>query len=199
MIKEVKIKNKKDLYKFYKKLPLYRSLFYKNVTFIYNENKFEIKEIINALNIKNRKKRLIYIFDTACRQIDDNCKYKNICGFKNGICINHQKLKKDYKNGCCRWCLNQSTKGCTTQNLTCKLFNCTEVEKRCKMLTFEDINVLKLLTRRQKAIVKSNYFTKKESYINDLYIGSFVIWEIKQIFRFIKIFININVLKKSFK
>ena len=199
MLKEVKIKDEKDLYKFYNKLPLYRSLFYKNVTFIYKENRYKINEIIKALNIKNRKKRINYIFDTACCQIDDNYKKENLCGFKNGICLNHQKIKKDYKNGCCRWCLYQSSKGCTTKNLTCKLFVCTEIEKRCKVINFEDINVLKLLTRRQKAIVKSNYFTKKENYINDLYIGSFVIWEIKQIFRFIKIFININVLKKSFK
>ncbi len=101
MIKVVKIKDEKDLYEFYNKLPLYRSLFYKNITFVYEENKYKIKEIIEALNIKNRKKRLNYIFDTACRQIDDNYQKENLCGFKNSICLNHQKLKKDYKNGCC--------------------------------------------------------------------------------------------------
>ena len=199
MIKEVKIEDEKDLYKFYKKLPLYRSLFYKNVTFKLYDNGYNINDIITALNIKNRKKRITFIFDTACRQIDDHYTLKNLCGFKNGKCYVQQKIKNGYSNGCCRWCLNQSTKGCTTQNLSCKLFNCTEVEKRCKVIKFEDINILKLLTKRQRTIAKSNYFTKKEAFINDLYIGSFVLWEIKQVLRFFIIFININILKKSFK
>lgn len=188
MEKEIKIKDEKDLHKFYKKLPLFRSLFYKKITFICNDNKYNLDKIINALNIKNRKKRLTYIFDTACCQIDEHYNVKNLCGFKNGKCYSHQKLKKDYYNGCCRWCLNQSSKGCKTTNLTCKLFVCSEIEKRCKVINFEDLKVLKLLTKRQRAIVKSNYFTKRESFINDLYIGSFVLWEIKQVFRFINIF-----------
>ena len=53
MTKEIVINNKKDLYNFYKKLPLYRSLFYKKVTFKSNNKKIET--IIKALNIKKRK------------------------------------------------------------------------------------------------------------------------------------------------
>lgn len=199
MIKKIKIENEKDLHRFYKKLSIYRSLFYKNITFILEKDTYNVKDIITALNIKNRKKRLTYIFDTACCQIDDYYNVKNLCGFKNSQCCLHRKANKKYVNGCCRWCLYQSSKGCTTKNLSCKLFTCSEIEKRFKKINFEDINILKLLTKRQRAITKSNYFTKRESFINDLYIGSFVIWEIKQVFRFIIIFININVLKKSFK
>ncbi len=191
MIKEVKINNEKDLYKFYKKIPLYRSLLYKNI-YLKENSKYDIKNIINALNIKNRKERITYIYDTACKEIDSHYKNKDICGFKNSKCYVQQKLKNGKINGCCRWCLYQSPKGCTTKNLTCKLFTCSEVEKRCKVIKFEDLNILKVLTKRQRLITKSNYFTKRETFINDLYIGSFVIWELRQVFRFIKIYIKIR-------
>ena len=38
MIKEIVV-NEEDLYKFYRKLPLYRSLFYKKITFKSNNKK----------------------------------------------------------------------------------------------------------------------------------------------------------------
>ena len=186
----------KDLYKFYKKLPLYRSLLYKKVTF--ETDIKEIEEIVKALNIKKRKDRITYIYDTACKKIDNHYENKNICGFKNNKCYVQQKLKNNYINGCCRFCLYQSSKGCRTQNLTCKLFTCSEVEKRCKIIKFDDLNILKLLTKRQKLIAKTNYFTKRESFIDDLYIGLFVLWELKQVVRFIIIYIKTRP-KASFK
>lgn len=191
------INSKKDLEKFYKKIPLYKSLFYKNITFETNDK--TIKPIIDALNIKSRKSRITYIYDKMCKQIDEFYKNKNICGFKNNKCYVQQKLKNNYINGCCRYCLNQSSKGCTTSNLTCKLFTCSEVEKRCKVIKIEDLTLLKMLNRRQKIIAKTNYFTKRETFINDLYISSFIIWELRQTFRMIKIYIKIRLKKVSFK
>ena len=73
MIKEVNINNEKDLYKFYKKIPLYRSLLYKKVFFKEN-SKYDIKDIIKALNIKKRKERLTFIYDKACEKIDNHYK-----------------------------------------------------------------------------------------------------------------------------
>lgn len=199
MIKEINIKTKKELYNFYKKLPLYKSFFYKKVVFILTEDKYEIEEIIKALNIKKRKDRIIYIYDKACKKIDDHYKKNNICGFKNNQCYVQQKLNNGRINGCCRWCLYQSSKGCKTTNLTCKLFTCSEIEKRCSIIKFDDLNILRILTKRQQLIVKSNYFTKRESFINDLYIGSFIMWEIKQALRFINMYIKIRFKKISFK
>lgn len=197
MIKNIEIKSKQDLKKFYKLISLYKKVIYKKVIFK-TDNK-EIKEIVNALNIKNRKQRITYIYDSACKQIDNFYKSKNICGFKNNKCYVQQKIKNDFINGCCRFCLNQSSKGCTTSNITCKLFTCSEVEKRCKIIKFDDLKLLKLLNKRQRLIIKSNYFTKRESFINDLYLNSFVIWEIKQLFRIINIYIKIRLKKVSFK
>lgn len=191
---EIIVKNEKDLYKFYRKLPLYRSLLYKNVTFN-SKSTYDIEDIITTLNIKNRKKRITYIYDKACEKIDNHYKNKNICGFKNSKCYVQQKLNNGNINGCCRFCLNQSKNGCTTKNLSCKLFNCTEIEKRCEVIKFEELNILKLLNKRQTLISKSNYFTNRESFINDLYISSFVIWEIKQVLRFINIYLKLK--KKS--
>lgn len=194
---KIEINSQKDLDKFYRKLWLYKSLFYKKITFETNDK--SIKPIVEALNIKKRKQRITYIYDKLCKQIDDFYKGNNICGFKNGKCYVQQKLKNNYINGCCRFCLNQSSKGCTTSNLTCKLFTCSEVEKRCKVIKIEQLKLLKLLNKRQNIIAKTNYFTKRETFINDLYISSFVIWEVRQLFRIIKIYIKIRLIKVSFK
>lgn len=191
MIKEVNIKNEKDLYKFYKKIPLYRSMLYKKVYFK-EESKYDIKDIIDALNIKKRKQRLTFIYDKTCEKIDNHYNNKDICGFKEGKCYVQQKLNNGNINGCCRWCLYQSPKGCTTKNISCKLFTCTEVEKRCKIIKFDDLDILKILTKRQKLITKTNYFTKRETFINDLYIGLFTLWELRQVFRLMKMYIKIR-------
>lgn len=182
---------------FYKKIPLYKSLIYKNITFK-TDNK-ELKQLADILNIKNRKQRITKIYDETCKQIDSFYKNKNICGFKKDKCYVQQKLKDNKINGCCRFCLNQSSKGCTTSNLSCKLFTCSEIEKRCKVIKIEDLKLLKLLNKRQNLIIKSNYFTKRETFINDLYISSFVLWEIRQLFRIINIYIKIRLKKVSFK
>ena len=62
MKKSLVIKTKKDLEKFYKRLWLYRSFLYRNVTFILKEDKYNISNFIMALNIKNRRKRIEYIY-----------------------------------------------------------------------------------------------------------------------------------------
>ena len=152
----------------------------------------EVKPIINALNIKKRKPRIIYIYDEACNQIDKHYQNKNICGFKNNKCYVQQKLQNGTINGCCRMCLYQSTKGCTTKNLTCKLFTCSEVEKRCKVIKFDDLKILNLLSFRNRMILKSDYFSKREDVIKDLYYGSILIWSVRIVIRLI---INFYTLK----
>ena len=82
-------------------------------------------------------------------------------------------------------CIYQSTQGCQTKNLTCKLFTCSEIEKRCQIITFDDLKILKLLSYRNKMILKSDYFSKREDVINDLYYGSFFLWTVRIIIRLI--------------
>ena len=86
MIKVVKVKDKTALDKFYRKLFFYKKIWFKKTNFILDSNFEELKPIVEALNIKNRKQRITYIYDTACQQIDDHYQNKNICGFKNSKC-----------------------------------------------------------------------------------------------------------------
>ena len=181
--KEIIIKNDKDLKKFYKKIKLYKSILYINTKF-FTKNK-KIKDIIEALNIKSRNKRIRYVYDNACNYIDIYWKGKNICGFKNNKCYTQNKPNCKYTNGCCRRCFYQSEKGCTTSNLTCKLFYCTEVTKRYKVPTIDDIKILKLLSLRQRIILKHDYFSNREEVLMDLYINSITIFTIRILLRFI--------------
>ena len=86
MEKVLKINNQKDLNKFYNRLFLYRSFLYNFVTFKLERDKYDINDLILALNIKNRRKRLEFIYDTACQEIDDYFANKNVCDFKNNKC-----------------------------------------------------------------------------------------------------------------
>lgn len=194
MNKLIKINNQTALDKFYRKLFFYKSFIFKKTKFTVETNYEEVKPIINALNIKKRKPRIAYIYDEACKQIDNHYKNKNICGFKDNKCYVQQKLQNGTINGCCRMCLYQSTKGCTTKNLTCKLFTCSEVEKRCKVIKFDDLKILNLLSFRNRMILKSDYFSKREDVIKDLYYGSFFLWTIRIVIRMI---INFYTLKRK--
>ena len=181
--KEIIINNDDDLKKFYKRIKIYKSVFYIKTKFTTKNNK--IKSIIEALNIKSRNKRITYVYDNACKYIDNYWKNKNICGFKNNKCYTQQKLDCKYQNGCCRRCLYQSDKGCTTSNLTCKLFYCTEVTKKYKVPTMNDIKILKVLSLRQRTILKHDYFSSREEVLMDLYINSITIFTIRIILRYI--------------
>lgn len=61
MIKVVKVKDKTALDKFYRKLFFYKRIWFKKTNFILDSNFEELKPIVEALNIKNRKQRITYI------------------------------------------------------------------------------------------------------------------------------------------
>ena len=88
----------------------------------------------------------------------------------------------------------QSAKGCTTKNLTCKLFTCSEVKKRSNVIKKNDLKILNLLSFRNRMILKSDYFSKREDVIKDLYYGSFFLWTIRIVIRMI---INFYTLKRK--
>lgn len=180
----INIKNKKELKRFYRLLPLYKSILFKFTKFKIEKDKYGIKPIIIALNKKRRKDRITYIYDTACDIVDDFYKGKNLCNFINNKCI-IQQHKNCGINGCCRTCRYQSTKGCTTKNLACKLFTCYPIEKKYKIIKFKDLKILKLLSLRQRTLLNSDYFSTKEQVIMDLYIGSFVISTLRMSIRLI--------------
>ncbi len=180
MNKYILINNEKDYKKFIKKLWIYKSYRFTKFYLINNFNSSkDINIIINALNIKNRRKRISFIYDSACNIIDNHTKNKNICGFKNNRC-----LAQRY-NGCCCRCIYQSNKGCKTKNLTCKLFNCNEIKKRFDVINFNDLTILKILSKRQQIILKHDFFSSREEVLNDLFIGSITIFAFRIIYRLI--------------
>lgn len=188
MVKKLVIKNELDVKKFYNKLFLYKSFMYRFVYFKLVDDKYNISSIVNALNIKNRRKRVEFIYNSACDELDFFYKDKNMCDFKNNQCCVQRKLDNNKFNGCCRMCMHQSNNGCRTKNLTCKLFFCSEVRQKHKVLTIEDIKVLKVLGVRQRYILKNNYFSSKKEVINDLYLGSILLVMFRYVYRIVRNF-----------
>ncbi len=169
--KTIVIESKEDYTKFIKRIILYKSILYINTEFQVKgcQVNDKIQQMINGLNIKNRYKRITYVYDTACSIIDSNTKGLNICGFKNNKCYIQQKQNNGKCNGCCRLCKYQNSNGCPTKNLACKLFNCSEVKKRYKTIEYKDLAILKLLSLKNRLIVKSDYFSTREEVLKDLY------------------------------
>lgn len=169
--KTIVIESKEDYTKFIKRIILYKSILYINTEFQVKgcQVNDKIQQIIKGLNIKNRGKRITYVYDTACNIIDSNTKGLNICGFKNNKCYIQQKQNNGKCNGCCRLCKYQNSNGCPTKNLACKLFNCSEVKKRYKTIEYKDLAILKLLSLKNRLIVKSDYFSTREEVLKDLY------------------------------
>lgn len=171
------------------KMFLYRSFLYKYIRFNYHGNDKKIAILVEALNIKNRYKRIYFVIDNMCDFIDNYYKGINICQFKKGTCLCHRSIYKNYKNGCCRKCFHQSNSGCTTKNFACKMFNCSYVKKNYKVLSYEDIPLLKVLTPVQRLIIKSDYFSTIEEVSSDLYYGP-IVSTIRMTYRFIKMILT---------
>ena len=165
-----------------KMLFLYRSFLFRFVKFETKDKK--LKNIVQALNIKKRKQRIEYVYDEAIKYIN---KYysDDLCKFENGQCIVQRNNKSDKVNGCCRLCAYQSGKACDVNNVACKLFYCTTAIRNMKELNINDIDILNCLNKIQRFILKSDYFSKKEDVINDLYYGV-VIATIRVSYRLIK-------------
>lgn len=174
MKKEIKINTQKDLERFYLLLPSYKSFVFKPFRFELKEDKYNVSDIIYCLNIKNRKKRILYIYDKSYQLVDEYYKGKNLCKFKNNKCMIQKEASKR-ENGCCGTCLYQSTSGCKTQNIACKLHYCLAVSKKCKIMKYEDIKLLRCLTLRQRMLLKHSYFLNKDDILANLYIGSVII------------------------
>ncbi len=160
----------KDKDKFIKYLFIYKWFVF--TKFSTDIDDIELSYIINALNIKSRYKRIKYIINTGCDYIDNYYKSCKLCSFKNNKCICHRKTNKSYVNGCCRRCIYQSNKGCTTKNVACKLFNCSYVDyNKITKLSFNDVLLFRLLNPFQRIILQSDYFAKVEEVTLDLYGG----------------------------
>ena len=132
----------------------------------------ECKILINALNIKSRYKRIEYVYEEACKEIDNYYSSCNLCDFKDGMCLAYRIKRLEDKNGCCRKCLHQSNKGCKTKNIACKLFLCSYTQHpNKKKLEGKDIEILKIYNVYQRYVAINDYFATKEQAVFDLYVG----------------------------
>lgn len=162
----MKIKNKE---RFYKSLFILKYIsFIKYTTELKDE---ELEKIIEALNIKSRYKRINYIIEKTADYIDNYYNDCKLCDFKNNKCICHRNINKNYINGCCRFCVYQEGKGCTTKNVACKLFVCTHAIHKKNKLELDDIKLTKLLNTYQRLVLKTDYFSTLEQVTIDLYVG----------------------------
>lgn len=187
----ISIRSIKDLNKLKHRLFLYRSILCLFVKFYDNNSLIPVDNIIDCLNIKNRKKRITYIYDNLCKQIDTYYQDKNICKFEHGKCF-IQKKKKKYTNGCCRRCKYVGPTGCTSSNFACKMFYCSSAAKGYTLLTEKDLPLLKCLSIRQRFILRHDFFSSREEVIKDLCWESVFI----NLFRIYPRFISNIILKK---
>ena len=160
-----------DLDKIKKKLFLYRSFLFRFTKFKTDSSDADIIMIVEALNIKNKKKRITFVIEKICDCLDELSKGCNDCKFINGKCICHRIKNLDYQNGCCRKCRHQSNHGCTTKNVACKLFTCSLVKNR-KKLSLKDVPISYVLTPSQRLTLSSDYYADIDKVTKDLYYGS---------------------------
>ena len=198
--KIIKLHSEEDIKEFEKNIWKYRSIFYKRTHFTLenktNDDGYNI--IIEALNIKKRYKRISYIYDKACEQIDNYNKENNIeCEFKEGKCLAHYNTK--HHNGCCRVCKYQSQTGCKTQNLACKLFFCGCVKKKYKTLNFEDVKILKCLPKKSQIMLEGMFFINRKNFIFVLYTNSFIVLAIVQLGAILNMIGSYKIEKKHYK
>ena len=128
---------------------------------------------IQAANIKDLKKRYSYIYDVVCDYLDKEFINKNICGFKDNICLSVKNNGHcpESKNGCCYGrnrglCKNFKNGTCTIKSISCKLFTCRYLKKKKIRYKVNDIPLLKYFFNiRQKFIIDTSIFVDKKEMI----------------------------------
>lgn len=146
----------------------------------------QVTQVAEALNIKDYKKRLSYVYDKACDLLDDDFYGKNVCEFKDNKCM-YARTENTSCDGCCRTrdgkrvCVYLKNHICSIRCLACKFHVCKYVRKKGLRYKVNDLLVLKyLLNWKQKIIVYLNFFKKKEETVNDLFRNSIILWAFKK-------------------
>lgn len=187
----ISIQSINDIKKLERRLFFYRSFFCYFTHFSSKNCVIPIDSIVHALNIKNRKKRITYIYDTLCEQVDQFYQGKNLCDFQHTQCL-VQRRNKRYRNGCCRLCKFVTSEGCSTHNFTCKMYYCYSAREKNRTLGPEDLPLLRCLSIRQRFLLRHDFFSSREDVILDLWWESIFI----NLFRIYYRFISNIILKK---
>jgi hypothetical protein len=189
MEKIIVVEKNKENY-FYKKIKWLKILKSKNYTFSieYCEHKYKnntkktpkklymILNIISILNTKDKKEMYGLIYDYSCEYLDNEFSCKNICDFKDDMCIYNRSKNKGIKvSSCCERnrtriiCekFDKVNKCCTIKCIGCKLFTCRYLRKKGIKYKANDIPYLKyFLSPRQKKICENLLYIDKDEIIN---------------------------------
>lgn len=185
MNKTIIINNQKDYNKLLRRIKYYK--YYPFTKFIIknNINNPNITIISNYLNIKNRTKKIKYIYKEAIKYIN-NYYTQDLCQFKNNQCFIQRRNKSNKRFGCCQDCkLVKENLGCTTNNFSCKLVYCKPAIKNITLLKIKDIDILRCYSLIQRFILRFDFFSTEEQIINDLKYG--IPWLFRSFFKGIKI------------
>lgn len=83
-------------------------------------------------------------------------------------------------------CLYKTSKGCSSKNIACKLFNCSAVKEKYEVYEYKELPILKILSIKNRIIVKHDYFSLREDVLKDLYSYSLIYSTIRMGIRIIK-------------
>ena len=186
-----KILKLKNINSFYSRIYFYKLLskFHIKIKLIYNNKEYvssnikhkndldTILKILDILNTPDKSSRYNLIYDYSCDYLDNEFAKKNLCGFKNNMCVSNRSKPKEYQVGSCctrvstgKTCeyFDESIKRCSIKCLGCKLFVCNYLWKKGIRYPINSIPYLKyFLSIRQKLITKISFFRKKEDIIKD--------------------------------
>ena len=169
----------------------------------------EIFDALKAIELmENEKEQYTYIYDCLCKHLDNIWNEKNPCNFCNNTCIaNREKIVPNTENGCCysfKYAKNffhlldenekdpvckyiEQGKGCTTKNVSCKIFACNYIKSKYsfkidtkKLLLFETF-----FNPKQKLVLKYNFFKSREQLIDKILekdSSSYLIYRLKMKF-----------------
>lgn len=147
-----------------------------------NKEVYQVSLLVNALNIKDKKKRIEYVYDKSCELLDDDFYGKNLCEFKNNKCI-HDRLLCGTTDGCCRAndglskCKYLINHKCSVSCLACKFHICRCLRKKGYKYRVSDIYLLKYLYNfKQKVIIYNDFFMSKEEVLKDVNRNSLLYW-----------------------
>ena len=161
----------------------------KNLLFIIKNYSNSLIKALQATLIKDERTRVEFLYDYLCDYLDILWNEKNPCQFdENSSCISQREKSAPHDvHGCCysfNYTKNPLTfttasevckylekgKGCTTKNLSCKIFVCKYLrENRIFNIDFDNFVIPKaFFTENQILIMKYNHFHTKEELIDKL-------------------------------
>ena len=65
------------------------------------------------------------------------------------------------------------------------------------MIRYNDLKLLRLLSKKNQIIIKSDYFSKREDVLKDLYSYSLIYSTFRIVYRLIRTYINVNKIIKK--